>query len=95
MNEQTSATALRYQAAIKAMKHEQFFKHPQTQAEVIATHYCSLAILSLNLLEMIKLRHHLQGSEQLDIVIEHHIGEIKRHHLNDFGIELEWNKPPL
>lgn len=98
MSAETSASAARYEAAVKAMRQERFMLHPETQAEAIANHYVTLAMLAIQTLEMIKVKEHgprLGYGEKspLDDAIEHNIQTIKRAHAYDFGIELEWRKP--
>ena len=66
--------------------------HPQSQPEMIAHHYTKLAATALNLLRLCEMRRYCQTTDQTDEAIELLTEEIKRYHLEDLGIPLEWTK---
>jgi hypothetical protein len=63
---------------------------PDYQAEAIAKHYTSLAIIALNLSEMLRQRRYGDNPQVLDDPIAYCVEQIKSSHRYDFGIELEW-----
>lgn len=63
---------------------------PETQAEAVAHHYTRLAALSLNLLELVKIRRADGPEKDTDMVIGFIMEDIQEAHLKDLGIPLEW-----
>jgi hypothetical protein len=73
------------------------FEHPEEQARVVAEHYLSHAHIARALIHLIgefnnARRHGLGTANNMRDGIEILLGEIKRDHLVDFGIPLEWRK---
>ncbi len=101
MNENTSASATRYQMEAARLAKKQLWLCPQSQAEKIGKHYCSLAIVALQLLEFCDMARDtrfdddLKQHEMAKSAIKNLSDEIRKHHLYDFGIELEWHDPSL
>lgn len=60
------------------------------QEEAIANHYASCGTIALQLRVLCEERK-FSGSSKLDDAILLLSGKIRRAHMNDFGIELEWN----
>ena len=68
-------------------------RNPEAQAEAIAHHYTRLAALSVNLLELVKIRRQYPlryGGELTDGTIKMIMEDIREAHLKDLGIPLEW-----
>lgn len=93
---QPTATEIRYEQMLGELARERFYTHPETAAEAIAAHYASHATMALQLLELIKLKRYAPpeaSTTHADEAIEYLTNHIKRDHLNDFGIPLEWHNP--
>lgn len=96
-----TATSARYENEVKRLAKYQLWKHPSSQAEKIAKHYCAHAIIALQLAELLAIKEDskynpdftFQNSLDLDLMIERLAGDIKRNHAYDFGIDLEWRQP--
>lgn len=89
MNNQT-ATAINYEKAASELARLRLLKYPSEQAETIAKHYVAHAVLALDLLKMIEARRQSDEPGNLDWAIAYSLEQIKRNHLHDFGIALEW-----
>jgi uncharacterized protein YukJ len=69
-------------------------QYPNTQAEAVARHYCSMIHIALDLKNMVELKRSSHGPEKdLDDLIAITLMKIKEAHLTDLGIALEWGKP--
>lgn len=75
-----------------AMTHDRLARNPEQQAEAIAYHYTRLAALSLNLLELVKIRKYGGTSVSTSEVIRMVMEDIREAHLKDLGIPLEWKQ---
>ena len=66
--------------------------NPTVQAEIIATHYAKNAKQAAAALELLKYRDPLNpsGNTSIDQVIAIIMSELKRSHIEDLGIPLEW-----
>ena len=93
-NETMSSTAIRYEASAIALAYQSLCQCQDRQAETIARHYIAHATLALNLLHLIEARRHSSDPVNLDAAIDHCVQQIKRNHMYDFGIELEWRQLP-
>lgn len=98
MSEQT-ASSIRYQQALVSLAQRRLRGRPLQQAEAIAKHYAAHATLAINLLHLIEAQREAAQQDSgtpaaidaaANAYIAYHVEEIKRNHLHDFGIELEW-----
>lgn len=71
--------------------HLRLARCPEAQAEAIAYHYTRLAALSIDLLELVKIRKYGGSSVSTGEAIRMVMEDIREAHLKDLGIPLEWN----
>jgi hypothetical protein len=90
-----STSAVRYEACMMELARKRLSECPDYQAEAIAKHYASLAIVAMNLLEMLQQRRYGTNPQVLDDLIDYRVEQIKSSHRLDFGIELEWPNTEL
>jgi len=93
MSKEDSASATRYEQYVARLARENFYRHPESEAERIAVHYVSHAMIAFQLAEAVSMRRQfLYGSKpDLDAMILMLTKQIKTNHLHDFGIKLEWH----
>lgn len=92
----STARSIQFAEQQAAMSYDRMLRHPDYQAEAIAKHYASLATISSDLLKLTELRRNRDDAEQchaIEETITHHVNLIKRTHLGDFGLALEWPEP--
>lgn len=87
-----TATEIRDQAERKRLTHISMSRlSPEDEALVLAEHYLSLIDCAFQLHRLIRIKRDHDGPVQtIDQEIRHLADDIKRKHLLDFGIELEW-----
>lgn len=91
-------TAARYELELAKLAHNSMWKNPEGQAEKIAKHYCAHALLALQLLRFCEIKRNCKFDSDLtnflntDFAIRNLTDDIKRNHLYDFGIPLEWHE---
>lgn len=92
-----NATQTRMTEMMRDLAFGRLSEYPDRQAFAIAEHYVSMAHLALELHRVLEARR-LLASPHSNPCVNHAIGEmvceIKRHHLIDLGLELEWPSPP-
>lgn len=86
MSEQTA-----YQIAQRQMRYAMLARNAEIQAEIIAQHYASLASIALQVVKLIEVRRHTGHHPEVDYCVDGLIDEMKRRHLQDLGIPLEWD----
>jgi hypothetical protein len=89
-----SASSVRYEACMMESVRKRLSECSDYQAEAIAKHYTSLAIVAMNLSEMLRQRRYGDNPQVLDDPIAYCVEHIKSSHRHDFGIELEWPNAP-
>lgn len=92
-----SAAALKYKRALAELAKENCYRFPDSIPAKIAKHYCSLAMTSLTLLQLVNHRERVRfqttlETDNIDYAINSLVKTIKDSHLSDFGIPLEWTK---
>jgi hypothetical protein len=79
---------------MRQQRYAMLSEHQHIQEETIANHYSSLAHMAMQLRMLIEERNFIRrnghDSKNLDDAIEMMTKEIKKIHLADFGLELEW-----
>ncbi len=86
-----TATEIRFEMDAKKLAFKILLNDPLAQAERISNHYIAHAQMSLQLKRLLEeLSHTSAPSKDLYFAIDFCVNEIKRGHLHDFGLELEW-----
>lgn len=86
----TPASEIRYENAAKQLAFARLQQCPESQAEAICKHYVAHAVLALDTLRLIEAARFSEDRTSADYAIKSFVATIKRNHLHDFGIELEW-----
>ena len=84
-------TRTRYENGVIECAKKQL-SYPEYQADAIARHYTSLALVALTLRRMLSERRYSNKCPEADKLIDYLVLQIKEKHRNDFGLELEWPK---
>ena len=90
MNEKTATQVDQenYERRLGRIKQERFWQHPETLPEAIAKHYCSMALLALDLGKLLTMRRELGSNVDLDYLITTSCQQIMKAHLSDLGSEI-------
>lgn len=80
-------------ALMERRKRNHLLRYPHLQAEAIAEHYTKLAMIAMDLRHLTNMRRHADhDNTEIDWAINNITDGIKRQHLEDFGIPLEWEE---
>lgn len=81
---------------LQSQAYERLSRHPEVQAEAIASHYRNYSAHAATLVKLVQMRrervHAGMPNEEIDKAIEHFTNDLRRGHLQDLGIPLVWHE---